>query len=630
MPKKCPHSVALVLATMSLADAVHVGLEFKTRDDFKLAIIRIFVQTGKGRPKVLKSDKGRCYIVCSNLAHDCPFSAYASVVTQNKMWRITRFEPDHAVYCDPKIEAPADDDEEDNGNPNGNPRSCKIPTKLICHGLESHDFTFSSRDALIDDVKTTLHYNMPDYAVTRVMDRLGVTDNVRMAVPHYRRLPDLLRAICAANANTTTILSMNGRSGIFEGVFVCLGACKALNETFLPVVVLDAAWCKSLMRGHLLLAVQMDANHNILPIAFAVHPGNESGDSWRWFLINLKAAIPNFSNEIVFVADREKGLDTAISSVFPGNPIRFCFNHIKKNVASQKLGAAFQAQLYGLKNAQSIEAMDVKLNEIRSSGTHAQLRFLDNLQPSTFVKAFFMNFKTFGMDTNNIAESMNSVFLKNRDKPIDMLVLDIVLWTSKQFFDRQSKLQKSSNTYDLVPYALKHVQNLRQKAITMEVLPGTDYMQVIDGQFKSKVVWRNASNGEFPSCSCHFPADTGLPCAHVAAVALFLRKSLELTVEPIYRICVYRRSYELPIGLNPPDWSPNNAVEDPLIQLPTVRVPKGRPRKSRGKSALEHALAGVKRSNPAPRALRCSMCNQLGHNKKTCRSPVPSSSNQKQ
>ncbi|KAL6336650.1 hypothetical protein AAG906_035964 [Vitis piasezkii] len=87
------------------------------------------------------------------------------------------------------------------------------------------------------------------------------------------------------------------------------------------------------------------------------------------------------------------------------------------------------------------------------------------------------------------------------------------------------------------------------------------------------------------SCTCRqFDLDH-IPCAHAIAACRF-----------------YNISY----------WVVPNHISDKVVLPPKTRRPTGRPRKVR-----------IPSSGEGKRTSRCSRCGQYGHNRKTCKRPIP-------
>jgi hypothetical protein len=84
----------------------------------------------------------------------------------------------------------------------------------------------------------------------------------------------------------------------------------------------------------LMLAVRIDAENQIVPLAWAVVE-SENERSWRWFLSHLSAAIPQLDGELTtLISDRDKGLQAAEDELEHVKRA-FCVQHIAANVQTK-------------------------------------------------------------------------------------------------------------------------------------------------------------------------------------------------------------------------------------------------------------------------------------------------------
>ncbi|GKA88520.1 transposase, MuDR, MULE transposase domain protein [Tanacetum coccineum] len=82
-----------------------------------------------------------------------------------------------------------------------------------------------------------------------------------------------------------------------------------------PLLIVDAAHLKGLYKGTNLVAVGMDGNNQIVPIAFGICKG-ETGPCWSWWLCVLKECIGDNLN-LLFISDRHPSIDLAAHDEFP-------------------------------------------------------------------------------------------------------------------------------------------------------------------------------------------------------------------------------------------------------------------------------------------------------------------------
>ncbi|CAI9786117.1 unnamed protein product [Fraxinus pennsylvanica] len=91
---------------------------------------------------------------------------------------------------------------------------------------------------------------------------------------------------------------------------------------------LDECFLKGNFGGQMLVAVALDANDCIYPIAYAIVE-MENARSWRWFLSHLGEDLRIInSNEWTFMTDRHKGLQKVVEDLYPDAEHRFCVRHM--------------------------------------------------------------------------------------------------------------------------------------------------------------------------------------------------------------------------------------------------------------------------------------------------------------
>jgi hypothetical protein len=118
----------------------------------------------------------------------------------------------------------------------------------------------------------------------------------------------------------------------FEALFVMLGSTRATVHTLRPFYALDGTHTRSRYNITLLLAVGIDAEDHVLPLAWALVPG-ESEIWWSWFCEHLARAFEDaLLPQYVIISDRDKGLLKAVESKLPGACHAMCCQHIAENI----------------------------------------------------------------------------------------------------------------------------------------------------------------------------------------------------------------------------------------------------------------------------------------------------------
>ncbi|KAA0061903.1 MuDRA-like transposase [Cucumis melo var. makuwa] len=195
-------------------------------------------------------------------------------------------------------------------------------------------------------------------------------------------------------------------------------ALKFTNPGFLncirPVIVMDGTFLKNKYRGQLIVAVCLDGNNQIYPLAFGV-VDRETDDSIQWFLEKLKGAIGEVPN-LGFVTDRKTCFAKGISSVFPSAFHSLCVQHLSQNLHDKYKNDTVATLFYNAsrtyRESTFVEAWRHLLAFPNGSG-----KYLNDVGIARWSRVHCPG-RRYNMMTTNIAESMNSILKEPRDLPI--------------------------------------------------------------------------------------------------------------------------------------------------------------------------------------------------------------------
>ncbi|KAK2652622.1 hypothetical protein Ddye_012478 [Dipteronia dyeriana] len=114
-------------------------------------------------------------------------------------------------------------------------------------------------------------------------------------------------------------------------MFFCL---KAYIDGFLSlirhVIAIYATFLKGPHVGVLFVAVCMDGNDQIFPLAFGVGD-SETNEAWKWFLTRLHRVVGEV-DDLVIVSDRKNSIITGVEKVFPNSFHGACAVHLEQNM----------------------------------------------------------------------------------------------------------------------------------------------------------------------------------------------------------------------------------------------------------------------------------------------------------
>ncbi|GJU35744.1 transposase, MuDR, MULE transposase domain protein [Tanacetum coccineum] len=218
----------------------------------------------------------------------------------------------------------------------------------------------------------------------------------------FEMLPYYLHNLERKNKGTVTRIKTD--EGVFEMLFIALGASiRTFVNHLRPLLIIDAAHLKGQYKGTNLVAVGMDGNNQIVPIAFGICKG-ETGPCWSWWMSVLKECIGDNPN-LLFISDRHASIALAVRNEFP--------------LAFHAVSEEFRSNMDILQTVQ-LDAYH-KLMEVgpqRWSRAHCPL-----------IRYNYM--------TSNSVESVNACSVLNRKLPITMLTETYREMLQKWYFERR-------------------------------------------------------------------------------------------------------------------------------------------------------------------------------------------------
>lgn len=124
---------------------------------------------------------------------------------------------------------------------------------------------------------------------------------------NFAKFPDYIKRFEDADPYNFAALDTTV-TGEFQAAFFSSGGLCAAGPYIRPFITVDRTHTKSRYRIMLLIACKIDANDQVIPLAWALVPIEETS-WWSWFLRYLKACYPKMDmDKHVFISDREKGI----------------------------------------------------------------------------------------------------------------------------------------------------------------------------------------------------------------------------------------------------------------------------------------------------------------------------------
>lgn len=296
---------------------------------------------------------------------------------------------------------------------------------------------------------------------------------------------------------------------------------------------MDGTFMKEVFSLTVLVAVALDAdNHGVLLAWALVESENES--SWRYFLANLKVAIPEINQPLTTImSDRDKGL-TAADNEIPLAGRAFCTEHISRNIQTNFGLASRDAFNTHLRFTTTQSSYNIGLEKVRAVNMRAA-NYIEKMDSGLWATPF-LRAKRYGHTTSNIVESVNGHLVAGRQLP----VLDFLHTIWNKTMNTRYKRYKNGMTNTIYPfgsvitqYASKLLKSsLDQYKATQRLVQFSTATQAIVSTYGST---QYIVKLDEQWCSCGLFQNQDVPCAHAIS-------------------CIY----ESALGAAPRNWVPYN------------------------------------------------------------------------
>jgi hypothetical protein len=431
----------------------------------------------------------------------------------------------------------------------------------------------------------------------------------------FKKLPSLLCAFCAQNPTSHSSIDCD-ETGRFRRAFLSHPFVTRHQEFGQAVMGLDGAFMKhQVYKETMLVLVGRDgANHNItLAVALC---DVEDKRNCSWFLDNCKTAGIKFDGVPLF-SDRGKGIISAVSARAPGAVVRFCTRHIIGNIKHTFKQAPddLEPVMYRAQAAVTKEGFESVLNTLRL--THpliaAYIEEIDQERWTMHPDSVHFT-KMYGWRTTNFVESTNGASIPARFKfPFQFFRHFMEQFMTHAYKSKCDGEKWVNDGRKITPYASDMVQTQREAAGFYNVLPSsstTCFVQSTRGLAASYRV-----NVAETTCTCAYIRQYGLPCRHLIAALIKMKRldTLFDACDKCYHVDSYIRGYAAT------EDSGVELVLDEVLQHHDVLPPIPTLTTSGRKKVKRIASQGEKPNSATTRPSgKCSLCGQTGHSTRNC------------
>ena len=282
-----------------------------------------------------------------------------------------------------------------------------------------------------------------------------------------------------------------------------------------------------------------------------------------------------------------------------------CAYQIKQNLNTKFKNPTIHKLFHDAAHAYCVSEFNFIFGQLEMIDPRAA-RYLMDIGVDRWARSYSTE-KRYNIMTTGIVESLNAVLKNARDLPVLQLVEELKNLLQKWFVTHQQQAMPMST--ELTRWADGELHSRYNMSATYLVEPiNSKECNVNYAGISAQV------NLDTRSCTCRqFDLDH-IPCAHAIAACRFYNISCYTLCSKYFTTKALLSSYSeciYPTG-NEIDWVVPNHIRDKVVLPPKTRRPTGRPRKVRIPSGGE-----------GKRTSRCSRCGQYGHNRKTCKRPIP-------
>ncbi|KAI4339846.1 hypothetical protein MLD38_024741 [Melastoma candidum] len=323
--------------------------------------------------------------------------------------------------------------------------------------------------------------------------------------------------------------------------------------------------------------------------------------------------------------DDDEGLINAIASLAPLAEHRNCARHIYQHWKVKHRGLFMKTCFYrACKSTNEVE-FNFAMKEMREgrdgmAGSLAAANDFLNVGPEHFCKAFFRTNSKCGTNTNNMCETFNSYIVAARILPLIEMLERIRRLLMVRHVEKNKVSFRSHDC--LCSNVRKELEALKEEAGKYIVRPSlAEKFEVCMANFEKErfIV-------DFPgkTCSCRFWDLYSMPCSHAIACIQYMKRPVEEYVDPCFKLEAFRKSYgQVLEPLEGPKFWPRG--EHPDILPPPYKKLPGRPKKQNRKVSKEEDPKCSTKISRKRLGMKCTVCGNYGHNKRTCRGDISSS-----
>nr|GEY06419.1 hypothetical protein [Tanacetum cinerariifolium] len=193
---------------------------------------------------------------------------------------------------------------------------------------------------------------------------------------------------------------------------LCIALDSYVHKLSTNVAYNRCSTLKGSIQGTNLIAVGMDGNNQIIPIAFSICKG-ETGPCWSWWMSILKECIGDNPN-MLFISNRHAAIALAVQDEFPLSYHAVCCRHLMMNLSLKR--DKTKALFWRICKAYTTEEFSTSMSHLKDIQTDAYDK-PSQVGPQRWSRAHCPLVRYNYLTSNNV-ESVNACTVVYRKLPV--------------------------------------------------------------------------------------------------------------------------------------------------------------------------------------------------------------------
>ncbi|CAM8902856.1 unnamed protein product [Rhodiola kirilowii] len=292
----------------------------------------------------------------------------------------------------------------------------------------------------------------------------------------FNRLPHLMQALQDCSNNNFVkwdVTTLENETVQVNRIFWSFAECILAFNHCRPIIFVDGTHIYGKYNAKLLVAIGLDANNHILPLAFALVE-SENNSSWKWFMSCIREGVTKREGLCV-VSDRHNGILAAMREPEWQEPKAFhrvCVRHLQGNFMTKVKDEVLKAKLGEVAYAKKELKFKKKFTELLELLKDKPLvrKWLVDMDVERWTQAFDNGGYRWGNMTTNASECVNKILKNGRDLRVSLLVMYTFRQIRPSVFLQRLLIRISRNHLQMVlkPTSLR---NSRRFTVAFGVCP---------------------------------------------------------------------------------------------------------------------------------------------------------------